>query len=74
MCIDQIKKTREREILIEILKIVTSGSCSETIEELSKRLGVSAERIDCAVWNLHDTVYQLKHGSVCEEAELEGIN
>ena len=74
MCIDQIKKTREREILIEILKIVTSCGCSETIEVLSKRLGVSAERIDCAVWNLHDTVYQLKHGSVCEEAELEGIN
>lgn len=72
MCIDQIKKTREREILIEILKIVTSGSCSETIEELSNRLGVSPGRIDCAVWNLHDAVYQLKYGSVCEETELKG--
>ena len=43
----------------------------ESIEEISERLGYSVAKLDCATWDIADTINALKYGSYCELEEEE---
>ena len=68
--------TREIATIVELARLLNyhinnPDKYHESIKEISERLGYSVGKLDCAIWDIADTINALKYGSYCELEEEE---
>ena len=71
-------KTREVEAIAELARLINSYINDPKVpvtinKKLSKKLGFSLAKLDCAFWALENVMLDLRFGSPCESEEEESL-
>lgn len=69
-------ETKEVEAIVELAKLINSYINDPKVpvainKKLSKKLGFSLAKLDCAFWALENVMLDLRFGSPCESEEEE---